>query len=106
MEAVFDVFEQWVPFLVFFIGLWVFDWRVVSRREDKIDERFNKALDRSEARFMHALETLREDMNAQNQRLREDMNAQNKSLKEDMNAQNERLSSTLYKTIGKYGTIS
>ena len=81
MEAVFDVFKQWVPFLVFFIGLWVFDWRVVSRREDKIDERFNKALDRSEARFMHALETHREDMNAQNECLKEDMNAQNERLR-------------------------
>ena len=76
METLFEGFKLWGPFTLFCVGLLAFGWRVLNRREDKL-----------EALIMHTFGILREEMNSQNQRLKEETNSQNQRLKEETNSQ-------------------
>ena len=76
METLFEGFKLWGPFTLFCVGLLAFGWRVLNRRQDKL-----------EALIMHTFGILREEINSQYSSLKEEMNSQYSSLKEEMNSQ-------------------
>ena len=76
MEELLDGFKLWGPFAVFFVATLVFGWRILNRREDKLEARVDKRQDQLEARvnegfriLKDSIDQLREDIRQTNTRL-------------------------------------
>ncbi len=85
MESFLDGLKFWGPFVGFCVAFVGFGWRVLNRREDKLDARFRESInllredtrrrdDKLEARIEESINLLREDMRQINARL--DANSQ------------------------------
>ena len=73
MEELLNGFKLWGPFAVFFVAMVVFGWRILNRREDKLEARHKELLSQvreDSQRRDDKLETLIKDSNSQ---LREEM---------------------------------
>ena len=76
MEELLAGFKLWGPFAVFFVATLVFGWRILNRREDKLEARVDKRQDQLEARvnegfriLKDSIDQLREDIRQTNTRL-------------------------------------
>ena len=85
MESFLDGLKFWGPFVGFCVAFIGFGWRVLNRREDKLDARFRESInllredtrrgdDRLETRIEESINLLRGDMRQINARL--DANSQ------------------------------
>lgn len=72
MEGFVEALKLWVPFAGFCVAFFALGWRVVNRREDKLEARFQQSMNRSredaqqredklEERFQQSMNMLRED---------------------------------------------
>lgn len=70
MEGLIDGFKLWGPFAVFCVAILVFGWRVLNRREDKLEARINEGF----GTLKDSINQLRNDIQQINIRL--DANSQ------------------------------
>ena len=82
MEELLDGFKLWGPFAVFFVATLVFGWRILNRREDKL-----------EARHKELLSQVREDSQRRDDKLETLIKDSINQLREEMRERDEQLES-------------
>ena len=102
MEELLNGFKLWGPFAVFFVAMVVFGWRILNRREDKLEARHKELLiqlreesrrrdDKLETLIKDSNNQLREDTRQRVERLETLINDSNNQLREDIRLTNTRL---------------
>ena len=86
MESFLDGLKFWGPFVVFFVAFVGFGWRVLNRRDDKLD-----------ARFRESINLLRGDMKL----LREEMQQRQEQLEVRMDKRQEQLEARIKESINQ-----
>lgn len=84
MESFLDGLKFWGPFVGFFVAFVGFGWRVLNRRDDKLD-----------ARFRESINPLRGDMKL----LREEMQQRQEQLEARMDKRQEQLEARIEESI-------
>ena len=102
MESFLDGLKFWGPFVGFCVAFIGFGWRVLNRREDKLDARFRESInllqedtrrrdDKLDGRFKESIDLLREDTRRGDDRLETQIEKSINLLREDMRQINARL---------------
>ncbi len=80
MEELLNGFKLWGPFAVFFVAMVVFGWRILNRREDKL-----------EARHKELLSQVREDSQRRDDKLETLIKGSNDQFREEMRGRDDQL---------------
>ena len=102
MEELLDGFKLWGPFAVFFVATLVFGWRILNRREDKLEARHKELLsqvredsqrrdDKLETLIKDSINQLREDSQRRDDKLETLIKDSIDQLREDIRQTNTRL---------------
>ncbi len=88
MEELLNGFKLWGPFAVFFVAMVVFGWRILNRREDKL-----------EARHKELLSQVREDSQRRDDKLETLIKDSNNQLREEMRERDDQLEALIKDSI-------
>ena len=102
MEGFLEALKLWVPFAGFCVAFFALGWRVVNRREDKLEARLQQSMNRSledaqqredklEERFQQSMNMLREDARQRDNQLEARIDSTEKRLDVRIDETEERL---------------
>ena len=102
MEGFLEALKLWVPFAGFCVAFFALGWRVVNRREDKLEARLHQSMNRSledaqqredklEERFQQSMNMLREDARQRDNQLEARIDSTEKRLDVRIDETEERL---------------
>lgn len=97
MESFLDGLKFWGPFVGFFVAFVGFGWRVLNRRDDKLDARFRESINL----LRGDMELLREEMQQRQEQLEVRMDKRQEQLEVRMDKRQEQLEARIKESINQ-----